>query len=175
VGGRVELFSERPDAPGLAARYEMAHELRNETLIPHHNFAVTANLLTTRAVVDAVGGFDATLASGGDHEWGVRATSQGHNLRYAPCAVVRHPTRSLRGVMRKALRVAKGIYENEKQQATVRGMVGYTRYELGLALRETRDHLAAGEAGLAAFNAAMHLLEIGVVNAFYINDHVRRL
>lgn len=174
VGGRVELFSERPGSPDLAARYEMAHELRNETLIPHHHFAVTANLFTTRPVMNAVGDFEASLASGGDHEWGVRATSHGYDLRYAPRAVVRHPARSLSGVIRKAVRVAKGIYENEKQQETVRGMVGYTRYELGLTLRETRAHLAAGETALAAFNAAMHLLEIGVVNASYIHGQLRR-
>ena len=172
VGGRVQLFSEAPGSPGLAARYEMAHELRNETLIPHHNFAVTANLFTTRAVMNAVGDFDASLASGGDHEWGVRATSQGFDLQYASRAVVLHPTRSLGSVIRKAVRVAKGIYENEKRKATVRGMVGYTRYELGLTVRETTNHLKDSDPMLAAFTAGMHLLEIGIVNLCFLRNQV---
>lgn len=53
---------------------------------------VTANLALARRRFDALGGFDESLPSGGDYELVERAVAAGARLRYAPRAVVRHPT-----------------------------------------------------------------------------------
>jgi glycosyltransferase involved in cell wall biosynthesis len=56
--------------------------------------AVTANLLVRRALFEREGGFDGTLANGGDHEFVSRCVRSGARLVYAADAVVWHPTRS---------------------------------------------------------------------------------
>jgi glycosyltransferase involved in cell wall biosynthesis len=53
---------------------------------------VTANLLVRRGLFDRLGGFDASLPSGGDYDFVGRAVESGARLAYAPDAVVRHPT-----------------------------------------------------------------------------------
>jgi hypothetical protein len=53
---------------------------------------VTANLALGRRLFDELGGFDESLASGGDYDLVERAVAAGARLRYAPRAVVRHPT-----------------------------------------------------------------------------------
>jgi glycosyl transferase family 2 len=57
------------------------------------NVAVTANLFMRRETFDAIGGFDASLPSGSDHEAVRRAAQRGATLRYAPQAEIRHPAR----------------------------------------------------------------------------------
>jgi GT2 family glycosyltransferase len=54
--------------------------------------AVTANLLVRRRDFDRWGGFDESLPSGGDYEFVLRGVQRGGRLRYAPHAVVYHPT-----------------------------------------------------------------------------------
>lgn len=56
--------------------------------------AVTANLLVRRALFEREGGFDGTLANGGDHEFVSRCVSRGARLAYDPDVVVWHPTRA---------------------------------------------------------------------------------
>lgn len=63
-------------------------------LIETRGFAPTANVFTTRAFVNRVGEFDATLKSGGDTEWAHRAKAKGEKLAFAEGVVVRHPRRS---------------------------------------------------------------------------------
>jgi glycosyltransferase involved in cell wall biosynthesis len=55
--------------------------------------AVTANLFVRRSVFEALGGFDPVLPSGGDYDFVRRALRDlDVRLRYAPAAIVRHPT-----------------------------------------------------------------------------------
>ena len=57
------------------------------------NRAVTANLVVARSVFEAVGGFEATQASGGDFAFTERCCRLGYELTYARTCVVCHPTR----------------------------------------------------------------------------------
>lgn len=56
-------------------------------------YGVTANLATTRTVIDTLGGFDARLRSSGDKDFCLRAQKAGFGFRYEPQAIVRHPAR----------------------------------------------------------------------------------
>ena len=56
--------------------------------------AVTANLFVLRALFEREGGFDGTLANGGDHDFVSRCVGSGARLTYAPDVVVWHPTRA---------------------------------------------------------------------------------
>jgi hypothetical protein len=53
---------------------------------------VTANLFVGRQLFDELGGFDASLPSGGDYDLVRRSVERGARLAYAQDAVVRHPT-----------------------------------------------------------------------------------
>jgi glycosyltransferase involved in cell wall biosynthesis len=56
--------------------------------------AVTANLFVRRTLFEREGGFDGTIANGGDHEFVSRCVASGARLTYAPDVVVWHPTRA---------------------------------------------------------------------------------
>lgn len=72
-------------------------------------FAATANLVVAREVVDEVGPFRRHLQSGGDAEWGERATAAGHRVVFRDDVVVRHPARATVGeLVRKARRTTRG-------------------------------------------------------------------
>jgi glycosyltransferase involved in cell wall biosynthesis len=109
VGGRVTMT--RSDAPSVVERYDSAVYLRQEDLVTQHGWAVTANLVVRRAVLDEVGWFDAVLPSGGDREFCLRATAGGHRLVYVPEAGVLHQPRThLREVWRVNRRIGSGFH-----------------------------------------------------------------
>lgn len=54
--------------------------------------AVTANVFVRTSVFEDTGGFDESLASGGDYEFTRQAVSRGARLVHAPDAIIRHPT-----------------------------------------------------------------------------------
>ena len=55
--------------------------------------AVTANLFVRRELFERHGGFDGTLANGGDQEFVRRCVRAGATLRFVPDVAVWHPTR----------------------------------------------------------------------------------
>jgi GT2 family glycosyltransferase len=91
-------------------RYDRAVYLRQEDLVLHHGWAVTANLVVRRSVFDAVGCFDATLPSGGDREFCLRAAAAGHRVSYVPEATVGHrPRTRMREIWRVNRRIGSGF------------------------------------------------------------------
>lgn len=91
VGGAIVPIAST--SPSVWERYDRATYLDQAALV-EQGFAATANLLLRRAVLDAVGPFDASLRSSGDLELGLRATDAGFSLRYAPDARVGHRPRA---------------------------------------------------------------------------------
>jgi len=91
VGGRLVITGGPRTGP---ARYDRGSYLQQQQFVAEQGFAATANLLVRRSVFDRLGGFDAGLHSGGDVEFGGRATAAGLRLAYAPDAVVEHPPRA---------------------------------------------------------------------------------
>lgn len=91
AGGEVRAVVGEP--PTLWERYDRAVYLDQGRAVRDEGYAATANLLVRRAALDAVGLFDAALASSGDLEWGQRATAAGLRLVHAPDAVVTHLAR----------------------------------------------------------------------------------
>jgi len=84
-------------ADRLVERYQAVRALRAERTVHHPvlPFAQTANAACPRVVFDAVGGFDAACAFGGDLDfcWRVQRNT-GLRLVYEPGAVVRHRHRT---------------------------------------------------------------------------------
>jgi glycosyltransferase involved in cell wall biosynthesis len=106
VGGAVQPRARRADAPSLAERYDGYFHMRQQHYIRRFRFAVTANCFVHRRVFAAVGVFDTRLHSGGDRDWGPRVVAAGWQIGYAPAAIVRHDSRGVRALLRKARRLA---------------------------------------------------------------------
>ena len=92
VGG--EVVSLPSDRPTTWERYDRATYLRQSRHVAAESFAATANLFVRRAVIEAVGPFDAGLRSSGDLELCRRAVAAGFTIVHAGDAVVRHRPRT---------------------------------------------------------------------------------
>ncbi|MDA0524843.1 glycosyltransferase [Methanococcoides alaskense] len=106
VGGKVEFyFSEKETA---AEMYDSMTNMQVEHNIRDRKVAKTANLFVRSSLFDEIGMFPDNVTSGGDVQWTARATRAGYKLVYAPEAVVKHPTRKLKELLKKQYRVGKG-------------------------------------------------------------------
>ena len=109
IGGRIELFFREPLRPTPAELYDRVTNFDVAMYIDKAHFSPTANLLTFKSVFEKVGAFDGRLKSGGDLDWGRRATSLGFSLCYAADVRIAHPARYTIGeILAKEMRVAKG-------------------------------------------------------------------
>jgi glycosyltransferase involved in cell wall biosynthesis len=78
--------------------------------------AETANLFVRRELFDRLGGFDASIAEGGDFDLVERAVRGGALLRYAAEPVVTHPTRDdARGFLRAIYIYSQGWAERKQR------------------------------------------------------------
>ena len=106
VGGQVEfIYSEHKTSAEL---YDSITNMQIESNIRGRNVAKTANLFVKSSLFDKVGMFPDRVKSGGDVQWTANATGNGFYLVYAPNAIVKHPARSLKSLLKKQYRVGKG-------------------------------------------------------------------
>jgi glycosyltransferase involved in cell wall biosynthesis len=102
---------------------EMFDMVSHQRVVETQGFAMTANLITYRAVMERIGIFDDTLLSSGDREWGQRAIAQGEVLQYAESVVIRHPRRSsFTAICKKLRRVAGGKVQLAKKRRMHSGL-----------------------------------------------------
>jgi glycosyltransferase involved in cell wall biosynthesis len=145
VGGAVHPRSSRPGGPSLAERYDGYFHMRQEHYIRSFRFAATANCFVPRPVLAAVGGFDARLRSGGDRELGLRVVAAGWQVDYVAVAVVRHDSRGMLALLRKARRLAGQEWMRARIAGT--GLGGALRTEWQLYCRRVARPLR-GEDGI---------------------------
>lgn len=92
VGGAIDVFDETPPPRSGAEAFETVFAFNYKDYILNKGFSVTANLLTTRRVFQAVGPFVHGLSE--DAEWCFRARDKGFRLVLDETLRVSHPTRS---------------------------------------------------------------------------------
>lgn len=98
--------------PSTAALIDSARCLDQERYA-REGFGATANLVVRRELFDRLGGFNGSIVSGGDTEFGYRAIAAGASLRYAAQARIEHePRASARGLARKAFRLGYGAAQH---------------------------------------------------------------
>ena len=102
IGGRIDVFDEGDGPRSGAQAFETVFAFNQKSYVRDKGFSVTANLLTTRAVFDAVGPFVVGLSE--DVEWCQRATAAGFALIYDDDLRVQHPSRSDWPALRKKWR-----------------------------------------------------------------------
>lgn len=112
VAGEIQVvLGERPST---AAIIDAARHLNQERAV-RDGLCATANLFVPRRAFERVGIFNDRLISGGDGEFGSRATRAGFTLRHAPEVVVRHPPRSAPvALARKAYRLGFGAAQQRR-------------------------------------------------------------
>src|SRR5262245_40589058 len=134
VAGHVEVACQNPTHGGASPWYHLfqwhsvANDLNQHRFVSRFHFAATANLITTRAVFERTGTFNARLFSGGDLEWGQRAWSLGVQQVFADDVVVSHPARAdWRSLVAKTRRIAGGHYVmNSRSGRPLRSTVAMT-------------------------------------------------
>jgi GT2 family glycosyltransferase len=110
AAGRIEVRAHTPARPTLAEAWDVVRGLQQDVYVARGGWGATANLVVRRDVLDSVGRFESRLRSGGDAEWGRRATAAGVEVVYVPTAVVGHPARrTLRELVVKLRRVHEGV------------------------------------------------------------------
>jgi GT2 family glycosyltransferase len=91
VGGRVRVLVDDPRRMTGVEAFERVFAFDFKTYVTKKGFTGSGNLLCSRKVFDAVGGFRTGVSE--DVEWSQRATAAGFRLGYAPKAIVGHPAR----------------------------------------------------------------------------------
>lgn len=117
IGGKVELFFSGSKYT-LGEAYEIVYAFRQEDNV-NKGWSVTANMITKKNVLDAIGNFNANMYSGGDAEWGQRAAARNYKIGYSKEVIIRHPARKeLNQIIKKARRTASGKSELEPPKAS---------------------------------------------------------
>lgn len=109
VGGEVTVFDETPGPRSGAEAFEAVFAFDTRAYVDKKDLAVTANLVTTRAVFDAVGPFVDGVSE--DAEWSARARAKGFSLAHADELRVKHPSRQdWPALVRKWRRITRESY-----------------------------------------------------------------
>jgi cellulose synthase/poly-beta-1,6-N-acetylglucosamine synthase-like glycosyltransferase len=133
VGGEIEVTFEDPEAPQPAEILDAMTGFAQEAVCTKRDFSATANLFTSRRIIENIGNFNDNLKSAGDKEFGRRVANHGYQVVYEPAAIVCHPARQTpKALFRKRHRLAKGQYDLRVQQG---------KYPLPELLRDAVDHL----------------------------------
>jgi glycosyltransferase involved in cell wall biosynthesis len=113
VAGHITLLFKTPGNPTAIELYDsIIMGFPQDEFIEQDHFGVTANIFTHKSVIDTIGGFDETLKSGGDRQWGQRVFDHGYLQIYASDACISHPTRnSWKDLSRRSIRIIGGKYD----------------------------------------------------------------
>ncbi|MDW4550095.1 glycosyltransferase [Defluviimonas sp. D31] len=109
VGGAIDVFDETPGPRSGAEAFETVFAFNYRDYIERKGFFVTANLVTSRVVMEAVGPFTPGVSE--DLEWCLRASDMGFRLALDENLRVAHPTRAdWPALERKWLRIAREMF-----------------------------------------------------------------
>ena len=107
VGGKVEfVYSKHKTAAEL---YDSITHMQNEFGIKEFKASATANLFVKSFLFNEIGMFPDRVKSGGDGIWTSRATKNGFLLVYSPEAIVYHPARPIKSLLKKNYRIGTGM------------------------------------------------------------------
>lgn len=178
VAGRVEL-SYQSDRLTWAEGYECLFAFDQRSYVSQGK-AVTANLITWRWAFDRIGPFDPELLSGGDMEWGERATAAGLGIVYVPSAKVRHPARAtFRELADKRRRISRShrmLDQHRKAHLSLFILTGLVPPGRAImrVLRRPEIRLSA-KLPVSAIVYGLQLVQISDTARLLLGDRTRRL
>lgn len=91
IGGRVDLFHETPPPKSGAEAFETVFAFHMRDYLESRAFLGSGNLVTSRKVFDAVGGFRPAVSE--DKDWSQRAAKAGFRLQFDDDFAASHPSR----------------------------------------------------------------------------------
>lgn len=134
LAGKIELFDEIAQEREVFGDYErlfsfpQAHAARGN--------CATANWASETALLRELGGFDASLKSGGDRQMALRIKDAGYPLVYVPGMVVRHPVRASRAeLVHKRRRLSGGRWDRTARRPRLVHVLGITAVDTVRRLR----------------------------------------
>jgi glycosyltransferase involved in cell wall biosynthesis len=113
IAGAIELFPKGETWTGPEL-HDQFHGLQQATYA-RKGWCATANLVTTRAAFELVGPFSEFAFSGGDAEWGIRATELGSRIDFSEATLIRHPAREDFSALAKKARRLVGQFHQREQ------------------------------------------------------------
>lgn len=127
-----DLFAGKIDVVGPAGNsfvdFDKAFAFPNERYVREENFGVTANLLVRKQVFQKIGGFNATLFTGGDSEFCNRAIREGFTITFSPDLIIYHPAReSWKELKTKAIRFGGRLPKSESRLVVLAKLLGKFR------------------------------------------------
>lgn len=123
ISGRIDLFRTGEEGSRGCELFEQKFAFQQEENA-RTGACMTANWLSERSLIEAFGGFNADLKSGGDVELSRRLHAAGHTVRYAADMVVGHPTRaSFADLASKRRRVVGGLFRMRPPRLRAIGMM----------------------------------------------------
>lgn len=105
VGGNI-LFT-YPEGMTPASIFDSLVHLRNDRSIARRGCAVTANLVVKASLFKVVGFLPDEEPVAGDFIWTANAVAGGFKIVYAADAIVQHPARGFRSLMRKTYSIGR--------------------------------------------------------------------
>ena len=107
VGGQVKFRLSAKKTP--AEIFDSLTNMQIEHNIKDRSITKTSNLFVRPHVFDRIGFFPSHVESGEDVRWTGKATRNGFSLVYAPEAIIEHPARRLKELLKKQYKVGRGM------------------------------------------------------------------
>jgi colanic acid/amylovoran biosynthesis glycosyltransferase len=121
ISGRVMFDPPRANET-ISEWLDRRIHLRSEQ-VAEKGKGVTANLMTRRNCFNVLGMFSEITISGGDTLWTLHATKSGMSLHYSPGSVVLHSTRRWLALLKKRIRIGKGMVHIDLQEGLSPGEI----------------------------------------------------
>lgn len=136
AAGKIDLFFQDPSHPTAVELYESIEMgFPQDKLLAEQQYALTANLFTSKQIIERVGPFNSSLKSGGDREWGQRVFAAGYTQVFVPTALVKHPARhSFWQLYKRVTRINGGNFDATKSTTSRLEKLKGIRKDLLLAL-----------------------------------------
>ncbi len=111
VAGDVSFFKDDADIIDDASLAYESFFSMNQEEYARKGVCITANWLSKKKTLLELGGFNAKLKSGGDHDMAKRLTNNGLSVVFCKQAVVAHPARNKQEILKKRRRVIGGSWD----------------------------------------------------------------
>lgn len=167
IAGHIELRNDGGESSATCEAYERFFAFNQQRNVAN-GIAVTANWLSSAALLQAFGGFRADLKSGGDVDLAKRIRAAGHDIAYAPAMIVTHPARvTLADLTGKTRRVTGGRMASRKVRGGALGWGWIVARDTGYRIRSVWRSADPGAlmkirlSGLLLLLLAVALAEIG--------------
>ncbi|ANB22846.1 hypothetical protein A6K25_17175 [Alteromonas stellipolaris] len=116
VAGDIHFFKDEVDVVDDASiAYENFFSMDQEAYAKK-GVCITANWLSKKDKLLELGGFNAKVKSGGDHDMAKRLTNTGLNVIFCRQATVKHPARNKYEILKKRRRVIGGAWDKTDQK-----------------------------------------------------------